>query len=199
MQEIAIGSAEVRAIRMTYVGELGWELHAPMPVLPDLYDALWSAGEAHCIRDVGIYAVDSLRLDKGYRGWKTDLEIGYSPLEASLDRFVDLSKPDFVGRVAVLDEHRRGPKQRLVRLALDVAGDADAPACASVFLGDQIVGLATSGGWSPTLERSIALAYVRADLALPGTRLEVEIFGERRAATVGREPLYDPQNLRLRA
>lgn len=198
-REIAIGSAEVRAIRMTYVGELGWEFHAPMQVLPGLYDALWSAGEAEGIRDFGIYAVDCLRLDKGYRGWKTDLEIGYSPFEASLDRFVDLSKPDFVGREAVLEEDRRGPKQRLVPLTLDVAGDADAPACSSVFLGDATVGLATSGGWSPTLERSVALAYVRTDLAAPGTRLEVEIFGERRAATVGREPLYDPQNLRLRA
>ncbi|HKX10591.1 MAG TPA: aminomethyltransferase family protein, partial [Stellaceae bacterium] len=198
-REIAIGSAAVRALRMTYVGELGWELHAPMQSLPGLYDALWSAGEAEGILDFGIYAVDCLRLDKGYRGWKTDLEIGYSPLEASLDRFVDLAKPDFVGRDAVLEEHRKGPRQRLVPLALDAAGDADAPACASVFLGDATVGLATSGGWSPTLDRSVALAYVRADLAAPGTRLEVEIFGERRAATVGREPLYDPQNLRLRA
>lgn len=198
-REITIGSAAVRALRMTYVGELGWELHAPMQALPALYDALSTAGEAERIRDFGIYAVDCLRLDKGYRGWKTDLEIGYSPLEASLDRFVDLSKPDFVGRDAVLEEHRRGPKQRLVPLTLDAAGDADAPACASVFLGDATVGLATSGGWSPTLDCSVALAYVRADLAAPGTRLEVEIFGERRAATVRREPLYDPQNLRLRA
>jgi dimethylglycine dehydrogenase len=183
---------------MTYVGELGWELHAPMDALPALYDALTKAGEAHGLRDFGIYAVDSLRLDKGYRGWKTDLEIGYSPLEASLDRFVDLSKPDFVGRTAVLEEHRRGPKQRLVPLVFETASDADAPACASVFLGDAVVGLATSGGWSHTLERSLALAYVRADLATAGTRLEVEIFGERRAATVGHEPLYDPQNQRLR-
>src|SRR5215472_12981704 len=198
-REVAIGSATVRAIRMTYVGELGWELHAPMDALPALYDALTEAGEARGLRDFGIYAVDSLRLDKGYRGWKTDLEIGYSPLEASLDRFVDLSKPDFVGRAAVLDEQRRGPKQRLVPLVFETAGDADAPACASVFLGDAVVGLATSGGWSHTLERSLALAYVRTDLASPGTRLEVEIFGERRPATVGREPLYDPRNQRLRA
>src|SRR5579883_2304444 len=199
MREMSIGSGRVRAIRMSYVGELGWELHAPMALLPELYDTLSAAGAPLGLRDFGIYAVESLRLDKCYRGWKGDLEIGFTPYEASLDRFVDLSKPDFVGRAAVLEERKRGPARRLVPLLLETAGDADAPFCASVYRGDEIVGIVTSGGWSHTLERSVALAYLRADLAAPGSRVQIDVLGERRWAVVGQEPLYDPQNQRLRA
>src|SRR5260370_23327757 len=155
---------------------LGWELHAAVENLPGLYEAVWNAGETYGIRDFGLYAMDSLRLDKCYRGWKVDLEIGYSPLEASLGRFVDLSKAEFVGRDAVLDEHRRGPARCFVPLTLDAPGDADAPFCALVYLNDDRVGLVTSGGWSYTLDRSIALAYVRSDLAEPGTRLEIDVL-----------------------
>jgi dimethylglycine dehydrogenase len=139
--------------------------------------------------------MDSLRLDKGYRSWKTDIETGYSPYEASLDRFVSLQKPAFVGREALIREAR----QRFVALTLDEDGDADAPSCAPVMLGGENVGLVTSGGWSFTLNKSVALAYVRSEFATPGTKLEVEVFGERRNATVGLEPLYDPENARLRA
>jgi dimethylglycine dehydrogenase len=186
-------------LRVNYVGELGWELHAPMEQLPGIYDALSAAGPSHGLRDFGLYAMDSLRLDKGYRGWKTDIETGYSPYEASLDRFVSLEKPTFVGRAALIREAERGPTQRFVPLTLDEEGDADAPSCAPVLLRGENVGLVTSGGWSFTLNKSVALAYVRSDLAKSGTKLEIEIFGERRVATVGREPLYDPENARLRA
>ena len=98
----------VRALRVSYVGELGWELHAANDQLVELYHLLWAAGEHHGIRDIGIYAVDSMRLDKCYRSWKADLEIGFSPLDASLDRFVDFTKADFVGRDALLAERERG-------------------------------------------------------------------------------------------
>ncbi len=198
-RHIRLGGTEVLALRVNYVGELGWEIHASDDVLPELYDVLWSAGAAHGMRDFGMYAMDSLRLDKCYRGWKTDLEIGYSPLEASLDRFCDLTKPDFIGREALLAEHARGPAQRFVPLVLDDPGDADAPFCAPVHISGEPVGLVTSGGWSHTLNASVALAYLRADLARPGTRVDVAILGERRSATVRREPLYDPDNARLRS
>ena len=197
-QEIEIGTTTLMALRVNYVGELGWELHAPMETLVGLYQALWAAGEAHGIADFGIYAVDSLRLDKVYRGWKSDLEIGYSPLEAALERFVSVKKEDYVGRAGILAERQRGSSQRMVPLVFDEAGDADAPALASVFLGDARVGLVTSGGWSYTLGRSVALAFVRIDLAGAGQALEVEVIGERRACRVAAEPLYDPENLRLR-
>jgi dimethylglycine dehydrogenase len=198
-REIEIGEATVLALRVNYVGELGWELHAPSEHLVALYEALWQAGTPYGIRDFGIYAVDSLRLDKCYRGWKTDLESGFTPLDAGLDRFVDLSKPEFVGRAALLAQQEQGAMQRLVPLLLDEAGEADAPACTGVFLDDVRVGIVTSGGWSHTLGRSVALAYVRADLATAGTRLQIDVLGERVAAMVQSEPLYDPTNARLRA
>ena len=189
---IEVAGREALALRINYVGELGWELHAPVDALPAIYAAL-SAGGA---QDFGLYAVDALRLEKGYPGWKSDLEIGFTALEASLDRFVAMGKGDFVGRAALAE---KAPAWRMVTLTLDEAGDADAPALASVFVGNERVGLTTSGGWSPTFSASLALAYVRPALAAPGTKLEVEIFGERRAATVRRSPMYDPENARLKS
>ena len=197
MIETAVGP--VRTLRVNYVGELGWELHASNDQMVALYHAVWAAGEQFGIRDMGIYAVDSLRLDKCYRGWKADLEIGFSPFDASLDRFVDLSKPDFVGRDALLAERESGSAYRMVPMTLDADGDADAPFCSSVFSGTERVGIVTSGGWSFTLNKSIALAYVRPQFEAPGTQLEIEIFGTRRSATVGSEPLFDPRNERLRS
>ena len=198
-QRIDVLGHEVLTLRVNYVGELGWELHAPMDQLPAIYEVLSAAGPAYGLRDFGLYAMESLRLDKCYRGWKNDLETGYTPYEASLDRFISVQKPAFRGRQAVIDEANRGVAQRFVPLTLDEAGDADAPFCAPVVLDGRSVGLVTSGGWSFTLNKSVALAYVRSDLAAPGTKLDIEILGDRRKATVGREPLYDPENARLRA
>ncbi|MGH7156421.1 MAG: aminomethyltransferase family protein, partial [Acetobacteraceae bacterium] len=194
VRQIRIGSNDILALRINYVGELGWELHAPVAILPELYEMLWKGGLDHGIRDFGLYAMDSLRLDKCYRGWKTDLETGYSPLEASLAGFCDLEKPDFIGRDALRAEHARGPARRFVPLTLDDPGSADAPFCAPVYADGEPVGLVTSGGWSHTLSASIALAYVRSDLAAPGTKLQIEIFGELCNATVKQEPLFDPTN-----
>ena len=198
-QYIETVSGRCLAMRVNYVGELGWELHAPVAQLPSLYAAIWAAGAAYDIRDFGLYAMDSLRVDKCYRGWKSDLESGYTPLEASLDRFVDVTKPDFVGKVALAAEHARGPAQRFVPLIFDKDGDSEAPYCAQVFDGETNVGLTTSGVWSHTLNKSVALAYVKADKATPGTKLQVNVFGTMRTATVHAEPLYDPKNQRLRA
>ncbi len=195
---IDTATGPVRALRVNYVGELGWELHASNDQLRALYHAVWSAGDGRAIRDIGIYAVDSLRLDKCYRGWKADLEIGFSPFEASLDRFVDLTKPAFVGRDALVAERVSGSAHRFVPMILDDSGEADAPFCASVFDGDRRVGIVSSGGWSFTLSQSVALAYVRSEVAVPGTALEIEIFGTRCSATVQSEPLFDPANTRLR-
>ena len=198
-QEIEIGPSRLLALRVNYVGELGWELHAPMKELVGLYQTLWAAGQPHGIADFGIYAVDSLRLDKAYRGWKSDIEIGYSPFEAGLERFVALKKPAFIGRNALLAEQRRGPTQRMVPLILDDPADADAPALASVFHNHERVGLVTSAGWSYTLNASVALAYIRIDLAHQGQPLIVNVFGDHRTAKVAPEVPYDPTNARLRA
>ncbi|MEM7042169.1 MAG: FAD-dependent oxidoreductase [Pseudomonadota bacterium] len=198
-QRIEIGMAEILAMRVNYVGELGWELHIPAEHMIPIYDALWQAGEPHGIRDFGMYAMESLRLDKCYRGWKSDLGSEYSPLKSSLDRFIDLGKESFVGKDALIKEKEAGVAERLVPLTLDQPGVADAPFCSPIRQNGEIVGLVTSGGWSYTLEKSIVLAYVRTDLATPGTALDVDILGERCPATVGQEPLYDHNNSRLRA
>ena len=196
---IIVGAIEVLALRVSYVGELGWELHVPVAELSGVYEALLTAGSDLGLVHFGLYAVESLRLEKCYRSWKADLSTEYSPLAAALDRFVDLDKRvPFLGREALRREAAAGPRERFVPLLVDAA-DADAAAISVVHCGDEAVGLVTSGGYGYRLKRSIALAYVRADLCVPGTALEVEILGERRRALVAREPLYDPDNLRLRS
>ena len=186
------------ALRVNYVGELGWELHVPTEHVLSCYDLIWAAGAPLGIADYGLYAMDSLRLEKCYRAWKGDLTTEYTPFMASLDRFVKLDKPGgFIGQDALRREAATGPRERFVPLLVD-ATDADAAAVSIVYDGATQVGLVTSGGYGYRLRQSIALAYVRTDLAVPGTVLEVEILGERRRAVVAREPLYDPENARLR-
>jgi dimethylglycine dehydrogenase len=163
-----------------------------------VYDALWKAGSEFDIRDFGMYAMDSLRLEKCYRGWKSDLTHEYTPLMASLDRLIAFDKPDFIGRAALLEERETGPKERLVPLVFDEAGAADAPYCSPVLHDETIVGLTVSSGFGHALGKVIALAYVRSDLATPGQRLEVRILGDRASARVGIEPLYDRDNARMR-
>jgi len=198
-RSIRIGASEVWALRINYTGELGWELHAQVADLPGIYERLMSAGDAARIAHFGLYALDSLRIDKCYRGWKVDLESGYSPLEASLARFVDLTKPKFVGREALLALSRAGPAFKSVPLILEEAGTADAPYCSPVFCGTERIGQVTSGVFSHTLGKSIALAYLQTAYAEPGMRVQIDILGERCAAAVAREPLFDPENRRPRA
>jgi dimethylglycine dehydrogenase len=199
VQTIDIGYTRAIAGRVNYVGELGWELHVPVEHVLSVYDLLWAAGEPLGVADFGLYAMDSLRLEKCYRSWKADLTTEYTPAMASLDRFVKIDKPGgFIGQEALRREALTGPAERFVPLLVD-ATDADAAAVSIVYQGDKVVGLVTSGGYGYRLRQSIALAYVRTDLAVPGTKLEVEILGERRPAVVAREPLYDPENARLRS
>ncbi|HJP21519.1 MAG TPA: FAD-dependent oxidoreductase [Alphaproteobacteria bacterium] len=198
VREIALAGSSVTTLRINYVGELGWELHLPLADLAALYDAVFAAGADLGIADFGMYALESLRLEKCYRAWKTDLTHEYTPLEAALDRFVDLDKDDFIGRQALLGQQQAGVPQRLVPLIVE-ADDADAPACAMVFEDGVQVGLVTSGGYGHAIGKSIALAYVRTDLAEPGVALEIDILGQRRPAVVTSEPIYDPTNERLKA
>ena len=184
---------------MSYVGELGWELHLPNEHLPGVHERLLGAGEEFGLAPFGLYAMESLRLEKCYRSWKADLTCDYTPLMASRERFVRLAKAaPFIGREALRQAAAAGPKERFVPLLVE-ARDADAAAVSVVYRGAEVVGLVTSGGYGYRLNRSIALAYVRTDLTAPGTPLEVEVLGERCPAVVAREPLYDPQNLRLRS
>jgi dimethylglycine dehydrogenase len=199
VRTVPIGYTEAVAMRVNYVGELGWELHIPVEHLLAVHELLVAAGGTLELAHFGLYAMDSLRLEKCYRSWKADLTTEYTPLMASLERFVRLDKEaNFIGREALRREAAAGPKERFVPLLVEAA-DADAAAVSIVYRGEDRVGLVTSGGYGYRLNRSIALAYLRADLSAPGTELEVEILGERRRALIGSEPLYDPHNLRLRA
>jgi dimethylglycine dehydrogenase len=199
VRTIPIAYTEAFAMRVNYVGELGWELHVPNEHLTAVHELLVAAGRELALIHFGLYAMDSLRLEKCYRSWKADLTTEYTPFMASLDRFVHLQKPvEFIGREALRQAASAGPRERFVPLLVD-ARDADASAVSIVYRGDEVVGLVTSGGYGYRLNLSIALAYVRTDLSAPGTELVVEILGERCRAVVAREPLYDPENLRLRA
>ncbi len=196
---LRVASVTAVAMRVSYTGELGWELHVPMRQLPAVYEQVIERGRRLGLQHFGLYALDSLRLEKGYRSWKVDLTTEYSPLEASLERFVSLDKrAEFIGREALRQQKLQGVRQRLVPMLVE-ARDADASSVSIVYHRGAMVGLVTSGGYGYRLQRSIALAYLRADLAQPGMELEVELLGERCRAVVGREPLYDPDNLRLQA
>ena len=183
-------------VRVSFTGELGWEVHAENAAIPAIYDAILAAGA----KPFGMYALNSLRIEKGYRAWKGDLSTDYSMLEGGLERFVKFDKPqEFTGKAALLAEKQRGRAKAFVTLIVD-AGEADAPYMSTIWHAGEIVGETTSGAWGYRVKASVALAMVRADLATPGTELEVEIYGQRCKAVVQADaPLWDPENARLRA
>jgi dimethylglycine dehydrogenase len=198
-QSAQVAGRWLQLVRVSFAGELGWELHSKVEDTPTVFDAVWEAGKAHGLKPFGMFALDSLRLEKGYRAWKGDLSTDYSLLEGGLERFVRWDKPDFKGKAALLKEKQRGVAKRFVTLIVD-AGECDAPYMSTLWHGDRIVGETTSGGWGHRIDRSIALGMVAAELAEPGTALEVEIFGERFPAIVQEDrPLWDRENERLRS
>ena len=197
-REITLGLAGVRALRVNFVGELGWELHHPIEVQNHLFDCLMAAGEGFGMALVGMRAMDALRIEKSYRMWGLDLTREYTAWEAGLERFVSLDKGHFAGREALIEQRRSGVPQRFVTLEVE-AEDADALGNEPIWQGARMVGRATSGAYGHTLGKSLALAYLEAALAAPGTALEIEILGARRAATVIPDSPHDPKNKRLRA
>jgi len=196
-RRLQIGACRALALRVSYVGELGWELHLPLEQLAGVYESLWRAGQDQGLRNIGIHAVEALRLEKSYRAWKQDLEIGFSPLASGLARFVDLAKPAFPGRDALLEEQRRGPARRLVTLLLEEP-ELYAPALASVFVAGRRVGIVTTGGVGHRIGRSLALAYVASEVAEEGRAVEVACFGRRAAGSIGPQSPYDPGHHRLK-
>lgn len=208
-QRTRIADREAMLLRVSFAGELGWEVHSRAEDTPAVFDALWEAGRGRGLRPFGMFALDSLRLEKGYRAWKGDLSTDYTVLEGGLERFVRWDKPGgFLGRSALEEERERRRRKeeageaaafrRFATLVVD-AGDCDAPYMSTVWSGGEVVGETTSGGWGHRVEASIALAMLRADLARPGAEVEVEVYGERRPAVVQPDrPLYDPDNRRPR-
>ena len=200
-RDLAVGDVPCIASRVTYVGELGWELYCPTEYGLGLWDTLVEAGRPHGLVPGGYRAIDALRLEKGYRAWSSDLTPDISPDAGGVGFAVKLDKPDFVGRAAVEALRRDGgPTERLVCLVLD---DPRAVALGSEPVrapgADDVLGRVTSGGYGYAVGSSIALAYVPAAHAEPGTRLEVDIFGEWISGEVRPEPLHDPRGERIRA
>jgi 4-methylaminobutanoate oxidase (formaldehyde-forming) len=196
---IRIGGAAVLAQRVTYVGELGWELYAGADYGRTLWSTLWEAGRPHGLVAAGYRAIEALRLEKGYRAWASDITPDETPYDAGLGFAVALDKEvDFIGRDALVAARAAGPRKRLRCLVLDDPR--------SVCLGNEpvridgaIVGRVTSGGYGYAVERSIAYAYLPSASAEAGTSVEVEVFGEWVAAEVAVEPLWDPTGARIRA
>jgi len=191
-RELAVAGEAVLALRFGYSGELGYELHLGPAQGPAVFAALRAAGAGV----IGTHALDSLRLEKGYPAWKSELEIKVSALASGLERFIAWDK-DFVGRAALLAERAAGPRQVLALLALE-PGTAEALPLAPVFRAGRRVGLITSGAYGHWVGRSLALAYLEPGEALVGTQLTVELLGERRGALVVPRPLHDPENRRMK-
>jgi len=194
---VMIDTVPAYAIRISYVGELGWELYAPTEYGVRLWDCLWQAGRAHELTALGSGAFDSLRLEKGYRLWGADIHSEYNPYEAGLGFAVRLQKGDFIGRDALLRIKQEGVSRRLCCLVLEdrsVVMMGKEP----ILHGATVVGYVTSANFGYTVGQSIAYGYLPLELAGEGIRLEIQYFGRRYPATVGKEPLYDPDMSRLK-
>ncbi|MEX0816833.1 MAG: FAD-dependent oxidoreductase [Gaiellales bacterium] len=194
-RELAVGAVPCLALRVTYVGELGWELYCPTEFGLRLWDTIWEAGREHGLVAGGYKAIDSLRLEKGYRVWGADITPEETPYEAGLELAVKLDKGDFIGREALLGKER--PERKLACLVLE---DPRSVALGSepVRVEGEVTGRVTSGGYGYTVERSIAYAYLPAERAAAGQEVEVEIFGDWIAGGVAEEPLWDPEGERIR-
>jgi 4-methylaminobutanoate oxidase (formaldehyde-forming) len=196
-RRLTVGGATVLALRVTYVGELGWELYTPVTDGLALWDALWTTGSPLGLIAAGYRAIDSLRLEKGYRYWSAEVTPEHTPYEAGLGFCVRLDKGDFVGRDALVKQKAGGVSTKLVCLTL-------ADPTVVVLGGEPIlddgrtIGRVTSGGYGYTVGASIAYGYVPVVSSTPGTRLAIELFGDRVAAIVSREPLYDPRGQKIR-
>jgi 4-methylaminobutanoate oxidase (formaldehyde-forming) len=182
---------------VTYVGELGWELYAPVEFGAALFDTLMQAGEPHGVVPAGYRAIDSLRLEKGYRAWGADVTPDDSPLEAGL-AFAVASDKDFVGKDALERLRAEGTRRKLACLVLS---DPRSSTLGNepVRANGEIVARVTSGGIGYTVGASIAYAYLPTELPASGTNLDVEVFGDWIGAEVADEPLYDPKGERVRA
>ncbi|KAL6059637.1 Dimethylglycine dehydrogenase [Balamuthia mandrillaris] len=198
-RRVEVGPSPSISIRVSFTGELGWEIHHPAEYSLPLYNAIVEAGKEFGIVDFGSYALNSFRLEKGFRLLGVDMTKDHNALEAGLEpRFVKLNKAaDFIGKAALTKIKQEGVKKRAVCLIVD-ASDNDAHGNEPLWLQDEIVGFTTSGGYGHTLQKSIAYGYLKTELAVPGTQVEVELLGERRRATVAQEPLVETEPVRTR-
>ena len=196
-RHITVGEAPVLALRISYVGELGWELYAPTEMGLRLWDTLWEAGQPFGLIAGGGGAFDSLRLEKGYRLWGNDIHTDYNPYEAGIGFAVRMRKGEFIGRAALREVRARGVERLLCCITLDDPA-AVVVGKEPIVDGDNVLGYVTSANYGHTIGRGIVYAYLPTSHATPGTGVDVVYFGERLPATVAKEPLYDPTGEKMR-
>jgi len=196
-RQIQVHGAAVWAQRVSYVGELGWELYIDPEDCTEVWDALLEAGQYFEMRTAGYKALDALRIEKGYLYWSGDISPEDNPLEAGLGQFVDLDKKDFIGQPALLTMKEQGLRSKLMALTMDAAGNLYGGE--SVLSNGRVVGRIRSGNYGYSTDRDIGLVYLPLDLATAGTELTVEVLGERVSARVAETPLVDPAGEKLRA
>ena len=197
-REIDVGLVPALVCRVSYTGDLGYEIYADSRHQIALYQALAAAGGTHAMKPFGMRAMMSLRLEKSFGAWMREYRPEYTPAETGLDRFVDLRKNDFVGRDGAMRERDAPPARRLCTFVVD-ARDADVWADEPLFAGEDVVGFVTSGGYAHYSEKSVALGFVPAQLIEGGADFAIEILGERRPARLVREPVLDPAGERMRS
>ena len=199
MREIPVGFCpNVRAMRVNFVGSLGWELHHPIEYQIQLFEALRQAGAEFRIANVGMRAMDSMRLEKSYRLWGTDLNAENTILEAGLNRFVRLNKGEFTGRDALVLQQERGVPNQYCTIEID-ADDADPFGNEPVLLDGEVIGRGTAGGYGHFVGKSLMLGYVKTEHAVIGQECQVRVLDQLRPARIIAESPYDPENLALRA
>lgn len=196
-REIEVAGVPCIALRVSYVGELGWELHCPLDQIAELYQAVKEAGARFDIVDFGSYAMNVMRMEKAYKAWGGELTTEITPVEAGIERFVDYGK-DFLGKAAVEARKTRQPAQVCVYGELD-AVDADCRGNEPVLADGRIVGITTGGAYGHTVGKSVFFAYVEPRFAKPGSSFEIDLLGSLRPATVLAEAVWDPKNERLKA
>ena len=197
-REMEVAGARCLGLRVSYVGELGWELHLPLENLADVYEAVQEEGAPLGLVDFGSRAMNIMRLEKGYKAFGAELTTEITPVEARLGRFVDYDK-DFLGKQATVARRDQAEPLDMVLVYAELdASDADCLGNEPVYDGERIMGVTTSGAWAHSVDRSILFAYVDPQFEPPGSVFQVAVMGERREAAVLAEPVWDPQNLRIR-
>ncbi len=197
VRTLDVGGVPATVARLSVTGEHGYEIYVPAAYQRTLYDRLHAAGDGEGLRDFGMYALNSLRLEKGFGIWSREFSPDFTPRMTGMDRFIAYDKGEFIGREAALADRDRAPEQRLVSLAIDTE-DADAIGYEPIWLGDRRIGYTTSGAYGHAVEQSLAMGYVDHDITADQDGLEVHILGERRPATMLAGAAYDPKGERMR-
>lgn len=193
VRRMTIGMIDCTVQRVSYTGDLGYEIYCHPMEQRHLWTLLWDAGQEFDMAPFGMRAMMSLRLDRFFGSWMSEFSPDYTPGETGMDRFIDWSR-DFIGKSAIEGEV---PTRKLCAFEVD-ADDADVVAYEPIFIGTDVVGFCTSGGYSHYASKSVAQGFLPVELALSGTEVEIEILGERCSARVITDPLFDPDGRRMR-